>query len=423
MKVALYYPWVYLTSGAERTILELTGRSCHEWTIFTNLFEPQTTFPGFAQRKVIRLTPVSVKRSLSAVARAGMRLLRQRLPLEGYDALVVVCEGLGDFVVFGAPRIPVVNLCLTPLRIVFDPHYRANYLSDRGWLTRAIVRLGSPGYRWIDRRAWRRYDHAFCISEEVRQRVLRGRLAPSEKLEVSYVGLGLLPENPSYTLERFFLLPGRVMWTKNIELGIRAFQQFVSSRPEFADFRLVIAGIVDDKSRPYLAKLKALAGSDERIEFHVSPSDDELHELYDSCYATLFTAFNEDWGIVPIEGMAFGKPAIATNRGGPRESVQHGVQGFLEEPEVPAFARRMAELASDPERVRQMSRPARERAKLFTWDRLTGRVDGKLEELAELYGRRPADLVSPIPTGTVPVVGRPSTGSSDVAASELGRSE
>jgi hypothetical protein len=43
MKVALYYPWVYLTSGAERTILELTGRSRHEWTIFTNRFEPENT--------------------------------------------------------------------------------------------------------------------------------------------------------------------------------------------------------------------------------------------------------------------------------------------------------------------------------------------------------------------------------------------
>ena len=46
MKVALYYPWVYLTSGAERTILELTAHSRHQWTIFTNRFDPDGTFPG-----------------------------------------------------------------------------------------------------------------------------------------------------------------------------------------------------------------------------------------------------------------------------------------------------------------------------------------------------------------------------------------
>ncbi len=383
MRVALYYPWVYLTSGAERTILEMTGRSRHTWTILTNRFEPENTFPGFAERDVVTLPAVSVKRSFGTVAMAGLRLLRQRLPLDGYDALVVVCEGLGDFVVFNAPPIPIVNVCLTPLRIVFDPHYRGTYLRDRGWLAKAAVRLGTPLYRWLDRLAWRRYDYGFCISEEVRQRVLRGRLAPREKLEVAYVGLGVLPNHPSYRLDRYFLLPGRIMWTKNIELGIQAFRRFVASDEAHADFKLVVAGIVDTKSEPYLAKLKTLAAGDPRIEFRISPSDEQLRELYDRCYATLFTAFNEDWGIVPIEGMAFGKPTIATNRGGPRESVQHGVQGFLEEPEVAAFADRMAELASDPERVRGMSGAARERAALFTWDRMTGRVDDKLDELVE----------------------------------------
>src|SRR5690606_25009402 len=144
-------------------------------------------------------------------------------------------------------------------------------------------------------------------------------------------------------------------------------------RPDLSHFRLVIAGIVDRKSQPYFEKLKALTGGDPGVEFRVHPSDAELAGQYDHCYAVLFAAFHEDWGIVPIEGMAFGKPAIATNRGGPRESVQHGVQGFLEEPEVEAFARRMAELAGDAELARRMGQAGRERAKIFTWETFTER--------------------------------------------------
>ncbi len=379
MKIALYYPWVYLTSGAERSILELIRRSRHQWTIFTNRFEPETTFPGLSDCDIVRLPEVSVKRSPLNVARAWLRLLTQRLPLEGFDALLVVCEGLGDMVVFRNSTLPTFNLCLTPLRVAFDDIYQRRCLAEKGPLERAVIRAGCAGFRMIDRLAWRRYRRIFCISEEVRGRVLRRRLAPPDKLEVVYVGLGFEPPNPKGHFGDYFLLPGRIMWTKNIELGIQAFRRFRSSAPAFAGFRLVIAGIVDRKSQPYFERLKSMAAGDPGIEFRVHPSDEELADLYDHAYGVLFTAFNEDWGIVPIEGMAFGKPVIATNSGGPRESVQHGVQGFLEPPEVEPFAARMAELAGDRELALRMGRCGRERSRVFTWETFTQRIDGEIE--------------------------------------------
>src|SRR5207302_9764635 len=67
MRVGLYYPWIYLTSGAERVILELSGRSRHQWTLLTSHFAPEQTFPGFADRKVVELDRVPVDRSIGAV--------------------------------------------------------------------------------------------------------------------------------------------------------------------------------------------------------------------------------------------------------------------------------------------------------------------------------------------------------------------
>ncbi|MBI4719044.1 MAG: glycosyltransferase [Planctomycetes bacterium] len=394
MKVALYYPWVYLTSGAERTILELTGRSRHRWTIFTNRFDRRHTFPGFAQREVVELPAVPVRRSLTAVARAALRLLTQRLPVKGFDALLVVCEGLGDVVVFRTHGLPTLCLCLTPLRIVFDEVYRAQYMAGRGWLNRTLVTLGAPVFRWIDRLAWRRYAHVFCISEEARRRALRGKLAPAERMEISHVGLGFYPPAPALHFGDYFLLPGRIMWTKNLELGIAAFREFRCRDGRAGGFRLIIAGIVDEKSKPYLERLRALADGEPAIEFRIFPTDDELRDLYDRCYAVLFTSFNEDWGIVPIEGMAFGKPVVAVNRGGPRESVQHGVQGYLEEPTPEAFAVRMAELAADEDAARRMGQAGRQRARLFSWDRLTDQIDDKIDELCSAR-QRPADAAAP----------------------------
>jgi glycosyltransferase involved in cell wall biosynthesis len=381
MRIALYYPWVYLTSGSERTILELTGTSRHDWTIFTNHHEPQHTFPGLRSRKIVELSPISVERTISTTARSAAQLMMQKLPLQGFDRLVVLCEGLGDLLVFRNSQIPVMCICLTPLRMAFDTTYQSRWMENRGAAQKALLSAGSFVFRLIDRLAWRKYRQVIFISTEGQRRAIAGGLVKSGQTEVVHPGFGFESATPSEEFGRFYLIPGRIMWTKNIELGIRAFRLFRDSTPGCRDFKLVIAGIVDQKSQPYFDILRQLAGSDEGIVFHVFPSDEQLAELYRTCYGTLFTAFNEDWGIVPIESMAFGKPVIAVNRGGPTESVQHGVQGFLEDANPTAFALRMAELAADPVRARAMGRAGSTRSQLYTWTRFAERIDTLLVRL------------------------------------------
>jgi glycosyltransferase involved in cell wall biosynthesis len=381
MNIALYYPWVYLPSGAERTILGLTGESRHRWTIFTHHFEPENTFPGFRDRNVVELPRIGVERTLSGVGKACWRILGQRLPAHDFDALVVVSEGVGDLILFRNTNLPALCICLTPLRIACDPQYRERHLGRSGWWKSQLTRAGAAAFRAVDRRAWRHYQRVFCISEESRQRALAARLAPPHKLELLHVGLGCVPSRPSSRFEPFFLLPGRIMWTKNIELGISAFIQFKRAYPTCSRFRLTIAGMVDVKSHPYYDQLRQLAGGRDDVEFRIFPSDAELSRLYETCQAVLFTAFNEDWGIVPLEAMAYGKPTIACNRGGPLETVEHGVTGFLEEPIPAAFARRMGELATDPSLAGALGANGPARASRFSWESFARRVDDQIETM------------------------------------------
>ena len=382
MRVALYYPWIHLTSGAERLILELTARSRHDWTLFTNHYDPEHTFPGFRERRVVELPRVPVDRRLGAVVRAGWRILAQRLPTEYHDALLVVCEGLGDLAVFRNGRRPVLCCCLTPLRMAFDPAYQARVLERSGLAGRLALRAAAALFRRIDRRSWRRYRHVFFISREAERRAVAGGLRPSGGTEILHPGAGISAARPGEAFEPFFLVAGRIMWTKNVELGILAFQHFQALRPALGRFRLVIAGTVDDKSRPYLIRLRALAENDPRIEFRPSPTDAALAELYATCYGLLFTPFNEDWGMVPLEAMAFGKPVIAVNCGGPLESIQDGVQGFLAPAEPGVFAERMARLADDPAEAARMGRAGVERARAFSWEAFAARIDDMIETVA-----------------------------------------
>jgi glycosyltransferase involved in cell wall biosynthesis len=322
-----------------------------------------------------------VDRSIGAVAKAGLDMLRLRVPLKEFDALVVVCEGLGDLIVFRNSGQPTICVCLTPLRLVFDSEYRARTLNGRSWISRMVIATGSAVFRHLDRLAWKRYRQVFCISEEAKRRALAGKLAAQSEPEILHVGLGFEPQAPSEEFDRFFLLPGRIMWTKNIELGIEAFQRFRSNLLDARGFRLVIAGLVDQKSKPYLEKLRQLAAGDPNVEFRIFPTDDELAALYSRCYGVLFTSFNEDWGIVPLEAMAFGKPVIAVDQGGPRETVLHEINGFLEKPEPDAFAGRMRQLAADPSLAIRMGRQGRTHSNGFSWGTFTDRIDRAIDSL------------------------------------------
>src|SRR5271157_5123549 len=388
MKVALYYPWIYLTSGAERIILELSRRSRHDFVLFTKRYQPEQTFPGLQNQRIVALDKVPIKRNVGSVAMAAWKILTQRIPLEDFDLLVVVCEGLGDLILFRNDSKPALCICLTPLRPVFDPVYRSHVISRSSFLQKLLLKSASACFRRVDRPAWRRYSRIFCISEEVRRRVLEGGLAGPEKLEVLHPGLGIESQAISGWFKHFFLIPGRVMWTKNIELGIRALERFREVNPEFAEFRLIIAGAVDEKSQPYYRKLQQEAASIGNVQFRIFPSDEEMAALYRDCYAVLFTAFNEDWGIVPLEALTFGKPVIAVNSGGPRETIAHGRCGFLEDPEPEAFAKRMAELVRDPVMATRMGQVGRIRAKKYSWDTFTSRIDQEIDTLgAKVPGR------------------------------------
>ena len=384
LRIALYHPWVYLKSGLERSLLEIIRRSRHEYTLFTSHYDRNGTYPELAECDVRELNPrISVERTYGKVADGAANVLRLKLPLENYDGLVVSSEGIGDFVNFRNHSKPIISFCHTPLKVIHDPYARSTYLAKHPE-ARWKYYLGSTVFKVVDNLAWRYYTGAICNSEETRKRVLTAKLSTSDKLTVLHPGVDLARLTPSWEYQPYFLLPGRIMWQKNIELGIEAFQHFekllaTQPSPQAANFRLIIAGMVDEKSKSYYADLRNLVGSSSNIEFCLNPSDTQMHDLYRESYGVLFTARNEDWGIVPLEGMAFGKPVISVNRGGPTESILHRETGFLLEPTPDIFAQTMFELSQDPQLPLKIGRAGRERARMFDWEGFVNRFDDLVE--------------------------------------------
>ncbi len=378
MRPAIYYPWVYLKGGAERVLIELMHRSRHEWTLYTNHYESDATFPEFAQLRVVPLHEVSVRRSISGVARAAYTLMTQRLDLGAHDSLVVVSEGLGNLIA-GRSTVPTSCICLTPLKVAYEPFTRQQFFTGR---RRLHYRGAFALYRRFEQPSWDRYRRVFCNSLETRRRLLSAHLVEEARLEVLHHGVDTAHFQPAGRREPFFLVPGRIMWQKNIQLAIDAFLQF---KPDVGrnEFKLVIAGMVDAKSKSYVEALRVRAGGREDIRFLESPTDAALLRLYQRSHAVVFPPRCEDWGLVPLEAMACGKVVLAVDRGGPRESIVNGETGFLRLDDPDAFAQAMASLAAmRPAQLDRMGARSRVRAGTFSWDAFASRMDDHVEELS-----------------------------------------
>jgi glycosyltransferase involved in cell wall biosynthesis len=380
VRCALYHPWIYLTSGIERSFVELLRRSRHDWTLYTHRFEPGSTYPELRDAPVVELSPrVSVERSLLPLARAARTIARTDLPLRGEQALLVSSEGLGDFALARA-GVPAACFCHTPLKILHDPATVARLREQRpaAW---AASRVLGPAFTLADRRMWRRYAAVLANSEETRRRIGRARLADPARVEVLHPGVD--PDawyaDPGRPAGHDFLVAGRIMWQKSVETAIEAVR-LLADRPGGPP-ELIIAGAVDVKSRPYLAALRERAAG-LPVTFEPDPTDARLRQLYAGARALVFTAPNEDWGMVPLEAMASATPVIAPRRGGPAESVQDGRSGWLVEPGAAALAQRMASVAAlgDAE-LRDHRAAARTRALDFGWDPFVARIDAVMEGL------------------------------------------
>ena len=353
MRIALYYPWIYVKGGIERSILELVNRSEHEWTIFTNRYAPENTFAGFSKLNVRELRQVTVKRDM--------------------------CDGLGTLVTFRNHGLPTICVCSTPLRPVYDPVYEKVACKGRKFLARLAYYSFKHLFRIVDRIAWKNFDTVVSTSTEVSNRIIRNMLYPdNEQLRLAYPGIDSTEVVPLAELkyEPYFLVAGRIMWTKNIELAIEAFQIADLPKP----WKLIIAGFLDEKSVLYYQKLLAMVDGDPCIEFVVSPSDEKLNELYNNAYSILFTPLNEDWGIVPLEGMLRAKPIMAVASGGPAESIIDGKTGWLLNSSPGAWAEKLNSIVTQPENVKKMGAQAQEHVKRYDWEHFVAEVDGALRE-------------------------------------------
>lgn len=123
-------------------------------------------------------------------------------------------------------------------------------------------------------------------------------------------------------------------------------------------------------------------GVAEKVIFLRSPSDTDKVSLLHHCKIVLYTPENEHFGIVPLEAMYAGKPVIAHNSGGPKESVVSGKTGYLVESTGEAFAKQVASLIRHPDQLTEFGQAGKERfIKTFSFAAFSAQLNEAIENL------------------------------------------
>lgn len=112
-------------------------------------------------------------------------------------------------------------------------------------------------------------------------------------------------------------------------------------------------------------------------------NDDQLAEQFASSHLLAVPSQHEGFGVVYLEGMGFGLPAIATTSGGAGEIIADGENGFLVEyGDSESLARNLQSLISNRDLLTQMSLNALDRFKKHpTWEESMGKVREFISQL------------------------------------------
>jgi glycosyltransferase involved in cell wall biosynthesis len=233
----------------------------------------------------------------------------EQIDLDGYD-LVISSSHCAVKSVIAPGRARHLCYCHSPMRYAWD-QFDAYFGPERlGLLSPIARRTLQPLARWDARTAHRPHRY-LANSQYVAQRIRRYYNRNSVVVPPPVDTRFYHPDNRHP--DSHFLVVSALVPYKRLDLAIDACRE--------ARVPLRIVGEGTERAR-----LERLAGTG--VEFLGRLTDEQVREQYRSATAVLLPG-EEDFGIVPVEAQACGRPVIALAKGGALETVVDGETGVL----------------------------------------------------------------------------------------------
>ncbi|MGQ9838177.1 MAG: glycosyltransferase [Cyanobacteriota bacterium] len=353
-RIALVHEYLIQPGGSEKVVKELTAFA-PQAPLYVSLFSPHTMPSGWQELEIHTSFLQDWAKRLGVLRRdyhARLKYLLPWMPLayesfdfSGYDCVISSSHAFAKGILTGEQTLHL-SYIHSPTRYLWEN--RELYLERvglGGGIHHKGIRLTYAMSQWLLHRlrqwdvlAAQRPDLLIANSQHIRRRILKTYRRDAVVIHPPVPLEGFHPvANPSADYD---LVVGRLVPYKRVDLAIAACKRLGR--------RLLIVG-----EGPELSRLKALAGP--WVEFLPHQPQARLQELFAHCRLLLFP-WVEDFGLVPVEVQACGRPVIALNRGGTQETVIHAQTGIhISEASVDALVegiRQADRQPWDPQQIR-----------------------------------------------------------------------
>lgn len=308
LKVAIIHYWFVSQRGGEKVVEELCDIFPNA-DVFTLILDSGCISRQLSSHKIntsfinrIPFSKIWYKYFLPL-----MPLALEQFDLRDYDLVISSESGPAKGVL---TRFDTLHVCYchTPMRYVWDMYQ--DYISNLGAIKKFFMAPLIHYIRIWDRISADRVDHFVANSENVARRIAKHY---RREADVVYPPVATDDFFVSAQHDDFYLMVGQLVGYKRADLAVKAFTR--SGR------RLVVIGEGDE-----MHKLRSIAGRN--VDFLGRQPFEVLRDHYSRCKALVFPG-EEDFGIVPVEAMASGRPVIAYGKGGVLETVVDGKTGIF----------------------------------------------------------------------------------------------
>jgi glycosyltransferase involved in cell wall biosynthesis len=351
--------------GGEK-VLEVLCERFPDAELFTLLHVPGSVSPGI-ERLRIHTSALQRLPGIRHYYRECLPLfptLVERFDLRGFDLVLSTSHCVAKSAV-AAPGALHICYCLTPMRYAWD-QFDAYFGPQRlGRPASAVMRVAMGRLARWDRETATRASRYVAISHYVAGRIRRYY---NREATVVYPPVDTDFFRPDAGVPgRDALIVSALVPYKRLDLAIDACR--------LARIPLRIVG--DGPDRAALERrARATAASGSEVQFLGRRSNEEVRDLYRRAAVVLLPG-EEDFGIVPLEAQACGRPVVAYARGGALETVVPGQTGVLvEQASAAAFAdaiRCVIDRPLDP-------RPIRSHAEQFGRARFGDEIEAVVRE-------------------------------------------
>lgn len=319
MKTAIVHDWLVNYGGAERVVEQML-LLYPDADIYTLVYDEKKMGKIFPKEKVhtSSLQKIPMAEKLYTKFLSLMPKAFEEFDLTGYD-LVIASSSCCAKGVITSPTTPFIAYIHSPMRYAWDLYY--DYLKNSGRLTKFFMKRWIPDIRKWDYISSQRIDTLVANSSYIARRIKKfwNRDAAvvyppvdTDRLSVSDEAAG-----------DYFVVFSRFVPYKRIDLAISACARL--------NKKLIVIG---SGSQEKELKLLAASCKNADIKFTGRISDSEVKAYLQKCRALIFCA-EEDFGIIPVEAQACGRPIIAFGKGGALETVVNEKTGvFFEEQSV-----------------------------------------------------------------------------------------